>query len=98
MTSILRFALVAATAVAALAQPKHVILITIDGGAAFHLENPHLVLPNIRALAQDGVWAESSESVFPSITYPPTPPSSPASTPASMASWLTNSRKPAATP
>ena len=68
MNPILAFALLAAAA--AFAQPKHVILITVDGGAAFHLENPNLVLPNIRALAQQGVWAESSESVFPSITYP----------------------------
>ncbi len=62
--------LLAAAAAAALAQPRHVILITIDGGAASHLENPNVILPNIRALAKDGVWAESSESVFPSITYP----------------------------
>ena len=52
------------------AQPKHVILITIDGGAAFHLDNPDLELPNIRGLIKEGVWADSSESVFPSITYP----------------------------
>ncbi|MEI9976722.1 MAG: alkaline phosphatase family protein [Ignavibacteriota bacterium] len=52
------------------AQTEHVVLITIDGGAAFHLENPDLALPNIRALIHQGVWADSSESGFPSVTYP----------------------------
>src|SRR5262249_12913192 len=58
-------------AICGLAQePKYVVLFSIDGGAAFHLNNPQLVLPNIRALIHDGVWAESSETVFPSVTHP----------------------------
>ena len=56
-------------------QPAHaparqVILISIDGFAAFHLRNRTLDLPNIRALAAAGVQAESSETVFPSVTHP----------------------------
>jgi predicted AlkP superfamily pyrophosphatase or phosphodiesterase len=51
------------------ALPRHVILISIDGLAAFHLNNASLDLPNIRALAAAGVRA-SSETVFPSMTHP----------------------------
>lgn len=56
---------------AAAAPPeRHVILITIDGFAAYHLDNPLLVLPNLRALIAQGVRAESSQTVFPSLTHP----------------------------
>src|SRR5688572_33508114 len=48
---------------------RHVILISIDGLAAFHLVNAALDLPNIRALAAAGVRA-TSETVFPSVTHP----------------------------
>src|SRR5215475_7250435 len=50
--------------------PKYLVLFSIDGGAAFHLNNQQLELPNIHALIRDGVWAESSETVFPSVTHP----------------------------
>jgi predicted AlkP superfamily pyrophosphatase or phosphodiesterase len=46
------------------------VLITIDGFANFHLKNPGLDLPTIRALARTGVEAESGETVFPSVTHP----------------------------
>ncbi len=49
---------------------RHVVLISIDGFAAFHLENPALDLPNIRALIASGTRAKSSETVFPSLTHP----------------------------
>jgi predicted AlkP superfamily pyrophosphatase or phosphodiesterase len=49
---------------------RHVILITIDGFANFHLKNKAIDLPVIRALARDGVEAESGETVFPSVTHP----------------------------
>ena len=49
---------------------KHVVLISIDGFAAYHLNNRALELPNIRALAKQGVWYGSSETVFPSVTHP----------------------------
>lgn len=51
-------------------QRNHVILISIDGLAAFHLENGKLVLPNIRELIDKGVWPEASQTVFPSVTWP----------------------------
>jgi len=49
---------------------RHVILISIDGFAAFHLRNHAIDLPNIRALAEAGTAADSSETVFPSVTHP----------------------------
>ena len=68
------FILFAALAVALLtlhAQPsRHVILVTIDGFANFHLKNQALDLPNVRALARAGVEAASGETVFPSVTHP----------------------------
>jgi predicted AlkP superfamily pyrophosphatase or phosphodiesterase len=49
---------------------RHVVLVTIDGFANFHLKNPAIDLPTIRALAAAGVEAESGETVFPSVTHP----------------------------
>ncbi|MCP5119124.1 MAG: alkaline phosphatase family protein, partial [bacterium] len=49
---------------------EHVILVSIDGFAAYHLYNQELLLPNIRELIDQGVWAASSETVFPSVTHP----------------------------
>ena len=49
---------------------RHVVLISIDGFANFHLKNPAIDLPTIRALAKSGVEAESGETVFPSVTHP----------------------------
>ena len=46
------------------------VLVSIDGFAAFHLDNPAIDLPNIRALAAAGTKAASSETVFPSVTHP----------------------------
>src|SRR5262245_55636655 len=56
---------------AATAQPRYVVLISLDGFAAFHMNNTDLKLPNIRALADEGAWADQgSETVFPSVTHP----------------------------
>ena len=49
---------------------RHVVIISIDGFAAYHLLNQEVLLPNIRALIDEGAWAESSETVFPSVTHP----------------------------
>jgi predicted AlkP superfamily pyrophosphatase or phosphodiesterase len=48
---------------------RHVVLISIDGFAAFHLDNAAIEMPNIRALAAAGVRG-SGETVFPSVTHP----------------------------
>jgi predicted AlkP superfamily pyrophosphatase or phosphodiesterase len=51
-------------------QNRHVILVSVDGFAAYHLADPSIDLPNIRALASAGAVAEASETVFPSVTHP----------------------------
>jgi predicted AlkP superfamily pyrophosphatase or phosphodiesterase len=61
---------VAAFALTPLQAAQHVVLITIDGFAAYHLYNQELELPNIRRMIDGGVWAESSETIFPSVTHP----------------------------
>jgi predicted AlkP superfamily pyrophosphatase or phosphodiesterase len=76
MTNAFRYALllvaVACSAVLVAQAPasRHVILVTIDGFAAFHLADKSIELPNIRALAASGAAADSSETVFPSVTHP----------------------------
>lgn len=52
------------------AQDRHVVLVCLDGFAARHLDNPAIVLPNLRALAEKGTRAKSSETVYPSVTHP----------------------------
>lgn len=52
------------------AQEAHVVLISIDGVAASRLEDQGLELPNLRAMIRSGVWAESSETVFPPTDHP----------------------------
>ena len=50
---------------------QHVILITIDGGGAYQLDNSDLILPNLRKMMAEGAWADQgSETVFPSVTHP----------------------------
>ena len=53
-----------------IAQSNHVILITVDGLAAYHLFDQSLEIPNLRELISQGTMAESSETVFPSVTHP----------------------------
>lgn len=62
--------LAALVALPAAAEEAHVVLVTIDGLAAYHLENEELEIPELRGLIDAGVWAEGSETVFPSVTHP----------------------------
>ena len=55
---------------APLVSARHVVLVSIDGFAAYHLTNQELELPNIRALIQEGAWATNSQAVFPTVTHP----------------------------
>jgi predicted AlkP superfamily pyrophosphatase or phosphodiesterase len=48
----------------------HVILITIDGGAAFYMNDPQAPLPTLRKLAAQGAVAEGMTVANPSITWP----------------------------
>jgi predicted AlkP superfamily pyrophosphatase or phosphodiesterase len=52
------------------ATARHVVLISIDGLADFHLDNRDLKLPNIRELIASGVRADHLVTVFPSVTHP----------------------------
>lgn len=49
---------------------RHVVLISIDGLADFHLDNLELKLPNIRELIANGAQADHLVTVFPSVTHP----------------------------
>jgi predicted AlkP superfamily pyrophosphatase or phosphodiesterase len=69
------FALVFATAPALAsaqtpARDRHVIVISLDGFAAYALHDPAIPLPNIRALAKNGVMAEAMIPVNPTVTWP----------------------------
>ena len=50
---------------------KHrVIVISIDGFAAFYWRDPEARLPTLRRLAERGAVAAGMETVFPSTTWP----------------------------
>jgi predicted AlkP superfamily pyrophosphatase or phosphodiesterase len=48
----------------------HVILISIDGGAAFYMRDPGGPLPTLRKLAAEGATADGMRVANPSITWP----------------------------
>src|SRR5438552_903297 len=47
-----------------------VVLISIDGFAAFYWSDPRVKMPTLRGLAERGVVAQRMETVFPSTTWP----------------------------
>ncbi|HEY2433514.1 MAG TPA: ectonucleotide pyrophosphatase/phosphodiesterase [Vicinamibacterales bacterium] len=49
---------------------RHVVVISIDGLAAYALADPAIPLPTLRALARDGVMAEAMIPVNPTVTWP----------------------------
>lgn len=51
--------------------PKnHVVVITIDGGAAFYLKDPKAPIPNLRKVMAEGVVADGMAVVNPAVTWP----------------------------
>lgn len=48
----------------------HVILITIDGLAAYYLDDPKASLPNLRRLAAEGATASGMRVANPAVTWP----------------------------
>lgn len=52
------------------ASAERAVLVSIDGLAAYELEDESLEIPNIRRLISEGVRARSSETVYPSVTHP----------------------------
>ena len=55
---------------ASAAVSERVVIVSIDGLAAYELDDESLEIPNIRRLMAEGVRAESSETVYPSVTHP----------------------------
>jgi predicted AlkP superfamily pyrophosphatase or phosphodiesterase len=51
-------------------QESRVIMISIDGLMPVSYKDPALPAPNLRALAQNGVWAEGVIGVLPTVTFP----------------------------
>jgi predicted AlkP superfamily pyrophosphatase or phosphodiesterase len=49
---------------------RRVIIISIDGFAAFYWRDRHVRLPTLRRLAEQGVVAAGMEAVFPTTTWP----------------------------
>lgn len=49
---------------------KHVVIISIDGFAAYSLKDPTLPIPNIRRLIASGAVADSMKPVNPTVTWP----------------------------
>src|SRR5262245_16242396 len=49
---------------------RRVVVISIDGFAAFYWRDPHARMPHLRRLAERGAIADSMEAVFPTTTWP----------------------------
>jgi hypothetical protein len=49
---------------------RHVVIISIDGFAAYALNDAQLPLPTFRRLAREGAAAEAMEPVNPTVTWP----------------------------
>src|SRR5437870_7562786 len=54
---------------AAVAEP-HVIIITIDGFAAYNMKDKNAPIPTLRKLAEEGAVAEGMKVCNPSVTWP----------------------------
>lgn len=56
------------------AEPLHargpVVIISMDGLAAFYLNDPKVDLPTLRQLAKEGAFAERMEASLPTMTWP----------------------------
>src|SRR4051812_43791569 len=53
----------------ALSEP-HVVIITIDGFAAYNLKDKNAPIPTLRKLAEEGAVAEGMKVCNPSVTWP----------------------------
>ncbi|MFQ5789499.1 MAG: alkaline phosphatase family protein, partial [Acidobacteriota bacterium] len=67
---VVRWLLPSATAHGPEVAGPYVVLVSIDGLAAYELEDEALELPHIREMIRQGVWAQCSVTVFPSVTHP----------------------------
>jgi predicted AlkP superfamily pyrophosphatase or phosphodiesterase len=64
------FAFNAANCVAASDSGNTVVLISVDGLAAYYFDDPKAEMPNIRAIAAAGARAKSMKAVAPTVTWP----------------------------
>ncbi|MGZ4973741.1 MAG: alkaline phosphatase family protein [Limisphaerales bacterium] len=55
---------------AAVARSNIVVMVSIDGLAAYYFDDPKAEMPNIHALAAAGARAKSMKAVAPSVTWP----------------------------
>jgi len=70
MKPILLFLIVISACSAALAEDRHVVIITLDGFPAYLFHDPRAPIPTLRKLAAEGVSAEGMRVSNPSITWP----------------------------
>src|ERR1700751_6116209 len=47
-----------------------VVLVSLDGLAAFYFDDPKAEMPNLHSLAQQGARASSMMAVIPTVTWP----------------------------
>jgi predicted AlkP superfamily pyrophosphatase or phosphodiesterase len=53
------------------AQPRHVVLISIDGYPAYALRDPQTPAPTLRRMIREGAWAEDGmTNINPTVTWP----------------------------
>jgi predicted AlkP superfamily pyrophosphatase or phosphodiesterase len=52
------------------AKDRHVVMVSIDGFAAYAFRDPSVPLPNLRKLAREGASADAMEPVNPTVTWP----------------------------
>src|SRR3954464_12682099 len=57
-------------AAAGLRAEPHVIIITIDGFAAYNMKDKNAPIPTLRKLAEEGAIAEGMKVCNPSVTWP----------------------------
>lgn len=62
--------LLAVTAIYGQNRDRHVVVVSIDGFAAYALKDPMVPLPNLRKLIQEGVAADAMQPVNPTVTWP----------------------------
>lgn len=60
----------AITSYGAFERDRIVVLVSLDGLAAFYFNDPKAEMPNLHALATQGAWAKSMEAVIPTVTWP----------------------------
>jgi predicted AlkP superfamily pyrophosphatase or phosphodiesterase len=56
--------------IAAPAEDRVVVMISVDGLAAYYIDDPKADMPTLRQLAAEGARAESMKAVTPTVTWP----------------------------